>query len=65
MKSEGEGEVSSQLPPLPKIEYPDEAFHMVTQAQWEEDIIWNGEEVSAGERCDHLIGMAIVVACGE
>ncbi|XP_013414213.1 transcription initiation factor TFIID subunit 1 [Lingula anatina] len=24
--------------------YPDEAFHMVTQLPWEEDIIWNGEE---------------------
>ena len=28
-----------------KIEHPPDAFHMVTQLRWEEDIIWNGEEV--------------------
>merc|ERR1719354_807772 len=28
-----------------QIEYPDDAFHMVTQVNWEEDIIWNGEEI--------------------
>ena len=28
-----------------KIEYPPDAFHMVTQLRWEDDIIWNGEEV--------------------
>ena len=28
-----------------KIEYPPEAFHMVTQLRWEDDVIWNGDEV--------------------
>jgi len=28
-----------------KIEYPTDAFHMVTQVAWEDDIIWNGEEI--------------------
>ena len=28
-----------------KIEYPPDAFHMVTQLRWEDDVIWNGEEV--------------------
>ncbi|KAL3880165.1 hypothetical protein ACJMK2_032430 [Sinanodonta woodiana] len=27
-----------------ELEFPDEAFLMVTQLQWEDDIIWNGEE---------------------
>ena len=27
-----------------EVEYPDAAFHLVTQLQWEDDIIWNGEE---------------------
>ena len=30
---------------MAKIEYPTDAFHMVTQVPWEEDIIWNGEEI--------------------
>lgn len=29
----------------PDISFPDENFLMVTQLQWEDDIIWNGEEV--------------------
>ncbi|KAJ8298033.1 hypothetical protein KUTeg_024564 [Tegillarca granosa] len=29
----------------PDINFPDENFLMVTQLQWEDDIIWNGEEV--------------------
>ncbi|KAK2177894.1 hypothetical protein NP493_573g01008 [Ridgeia piscesae] len=35
---------------------PEEAYHMVTQTQWEDDVIWNGDEVrqkvlqSMGER---------------
>ena len=33
------------LPEFPKIEYPEDAYHMVTQVQWEDDIIWNSEEV--------------------
>ena len=28
-----------------KIEFPDDAFLMVTQANWEEDIVWNGEDI--------------------
>ena len=38
----------SVLPPVDtKVEFPDDAFHMVTQKHWEDDIIWNGEEVKA------------------
>ena len=29
----------------PKIEFPVDAFHMVTQVNWEEDVIWNGEDI--------------------
>jgi len=27
-----------------KVEYPDEAFLMVTQVQWEDEVIWDGEK---------------------
>ena len=34
------------LPPYKeKIEYPDDAYHMVTQLHWEDDIIWNADDV--------------------
>ena len=26
---------------------PDDAFHLVTQLQWEDDIIWNGEDIKS------------------
>lgn len=26
-------------------EFPDDSFHMVTQYNWEEDIIWNGDDI--------------------
>lgn len=26
-------------------EFPDDCFHMVTQYNWEEDIIWNGDDI--------------------
>ena len=26
-------------------EFQDDAFHMVTQYNWEEDIIWNGDDM--------------------
>lgn len=26
-------------------EYPDDCFHMVTQLQWEDDVVWNGEDI--------------------
>ncbi|XP_067134209.1 transcription initiation factor TFIID subunit 1 isoform X1 [Centruroides vittatus] len=29
----------------PEEEYPDECYHMVTQLPWEEDVVWNGEEI--------------------
>ena len=28
-----------------KVELPADAFHMVTQLNWEEDVIWNGEDI--------------------
>ena len=58
-KSDGEEEMEVDeddevkalvIPDLPEpqfedIDYPDEAFHMVTQVHWEDDIIWNGDEM--------------------
>ncbi|KAK2151093.1 hypothetical protein LSH36_376g04026 [Paralvinella palmiformis] len=35
----------SKMPVWQSIEFPDDAFHMVTQVQWEDDVIWNSEEV--------------------
>jgi hypothetical protein len=29
----------------PKIEIPEDAFLMVTQMNWEDDVIWNGEDI--------------------
>ena len=41
-------------PMVESVDYPGEAFHMVTQVPWEEEVIWNGEDVrqkiSAGQR---------------
>ena len=28
-----------------KIEFPPDAFLMVTQMNWEEDVIWNGDDI--------------------
>ena len=28
-----------------KIEFPPDAFLMVTQVNWEEDVIWNGDDI--------------------
>lgn len=39
-------EEESTLPPYKeKIVYPDDAYHMVTQLHWEDDIIWNADDV--------------------
>ena len=43
-ESVGGGE-ASKVAPTPKIEFPADAFHMVTQLNWEDDIIWNGEDI--------------------
>ncbi|XP_064636542.1 transcription initiation factor TFIID subunit 1-like isoform X2 [Lineus longissimus] len=47
LKSENNEPEENALPPVdvPPPDIPDEAFNMVSQVQWEEDIIWNGEEV--------------------
>jgi hypothetical protein len=29
----------------PKIEIPEDAFLMVTQVNWEDDVIWNGDDI--------------------
>ncbi|CAH1777107.1 unnamed protein product [Owenia fusiformis] len=39
------GEVVEVEEEKPTITFPDQAYHMVTQIQWEDDIIWNGDEV--------------------
>ena len=36
---------SVQKGKAPKIEFSADAFHMVTQLNWEDDIIWNGEDI--------------------
>ncbi|XP_064607804.1 transcription initiation factor TFIID subunit 1-like isoform X1 [Liolophura sinensis] len=41
VKAEPESEEEN---PDTKIDFPDEAFQMVTQVQWEDDIIWNSED---------------------
>ena len=28
-----------------KIEIPEDAFLMVTQMNWEDDVVWNGEDI--------------------
>ena len=28
-----------------KIDFPPDAFLMVTQVNWEEDVIWNGDDI--------------------
>lgn len=32
-------------------EIPDDCFHMVTQYNWEEDIIWNGDDIKHKVQC--------------
>ena len=27
------------------LRFPDEAFHMVTQLNWEDDVVWNGDDI--------------------
>ena len=53
VKSENGGGLNKPRAPSPKnnkgesseISFPDDAFLMVTQANWEDDIIWNGEDI--------------------
>ena len=35
----------SDASPESEAQLPEEAYHMVTQVQWEDDVIWNGDEV--------------------
>ncbi len=30
---------------VPKMDFPPDAFLMVTQANWEEDVVWNGDDI--------------------
>ena len=30
---------------LPNFKFPDEAFHMITQLNWEDDVVWNGDDI--------------------
>ena len=45
LASSTSGTGSTQNGKPPKIEFPADAFHMVTQTNWEDDIIWNGEDI--------------------
>ena len=40
---EGTTAVKKSVPTLPKI--PEDAFLMVTQVNWEEDVVWNGDDI--------------------
>lgn len=62
MKTE-EPEIEQPLKMVPKMngydadneeEFPDDCFHMVTQYNWEEDIIWNGDDIKHKVRCNGL-----------
>lgn len=35
-----------------KEEVADDCFHMVTQYNWEEDIIWNGDDIKHKVKCE-------------
>ena len=35
-----------------KDEFADDCFHMVTQYNWEKDIIWNGDDIKHKVRGD-------------
>ena len=37
----------------PRIQFPVDAFHMVSQQHWEDEIIWNGEEVKNKVLSEH------------
>ena len=37
--------VKDQTSDESKIEFPPDAFLMVTQVNWEEDVIWNGDDI--------------------
>ena len=46
MKPAEEGEESeSERCELVEFQYPDEAFHMITQLNWEDDVVWNGDDI--------------------
>ncbi|ELU04183.1 hypothetical protein CAPTEDRAFT_225982 [Capitella teleta] len=34
-----------KVPPLENVDIPPEAYHMICQVPWEEEVIWNGEDV--------------------
>jgi transcription initiation factor TFIID subunit 1 len=44
LKQEKEVE-SRKATELDAFGFPDEAFHMVTQLNWEDDIVWNGDDI--------------------
>ena len=44
VSGEGSGVEEATSATSMEVEYPDAAFHLITQLQWEDDIIWNGEE---------------------
>ena len=41
---EEKDETPAEKPPSAKVKIPDEAYYMVAQVHWEDDIIWNGED---------------------
>lgn len=45
-----------------EADYPDEAYHMVTQLPWEDDIIWNGEDIKQKVCFRNVIHLLLWVA---
>ena len=39
------GSTKEQASEESKIDFPPDAFLMVTQVNWEEDVIWNGDDI--------------------
>ncbi|XP_059084202.1 transcription initiation factor TFIID subunit 1-like [Tigriopus californicus] len=45
LESNKENEMDAPSQKRAKIEFPDDAFLMVTQTNWEEDVVWNGDDI--------------------
>ena len=44
-------EMSEDGHPHDEDEIPDEAYHMVSQVNWEDDVVWSGEDIKHKVSC--------------
>ena len=42
---EGSKKLQNDTNEVTKIDFPPDAFLMVTQCNWEEDVVWNGDDI--------------------